>query len=71
MRSKFAKVTWSVEDILGVRPHWTKKRCAEVLSEIEDGLESDMISRGWDTIYFLIGSDYDEDGNNIDPLNRR
>ena len=71
MRSRFAKVTWSVEDIANLRPHWTKRRCAEVLGEMENSIEHDMVSRGWETVHFLLDVDYDEDGNNIDLLNRR
>ena len=68
MRSKFAKVVWAPEDIQILRPHWTKKKCREVLAGIEHGLEDDMISRGWDTIGYDLDHRYDMDGNYIDIM---
>jgi len=65
VRSKFAKVTWSVEDILSLRPHWTKRKCREVLLEIEASIENDMVIRGWNTIEYELGNRYDINGNFI------
>jgi len=68
MRSKFAKVTWSVGDILSLRPHWTRKKCREILWEIEADIEDDMVSRGWETIEFMLGNRYDINGDLAYPL---
>jgi len=68
MRSKFAKVVWTPEDIQTLRPGWSKKKCAKVLAEIEGNIKGDMESRGWETIHFLVDGYYDADGNNISLL---
>jgi len=68
MRSKFAKVVWAPGDIQILRPNWTKRKCAEVLTEMEARIEDDMISRGWDSIEYMLDSEYDIDGNNINIL---
>ena len=65
MRTKFAKVVWMPEDVQALRPHWSKKKCSEVLLEIEEAIEGDMISRGWESLDFLLNADYDFDGNSL------
>ena len=70
MRNKFAKVVWTPEDIQTLRPQWSKKKCAEVLYNIEGNIEDNMVSRGWDTIEAELDHRYDAYGNNIDPFTK-
>jgi hypothetical protein len=54
MREKFATVKWSIEDVLALRPEWTKKKASEFLKDIEDKLEEAMVEEGWNVISYAL-----------------
>ncbi len=62
MKTKFAKVTWGVEDILVLRPNWSKKACAEALEDIEYNIEEAMVDAGSNEIRYALNAFYDENG---------
>ena len=64
MRTKFARVVWSIDDVLGLRPNWTRIQAAEFLEEIERVLEERMVERGWAVIEDLLPAEIRE----VDPL---
>ena len=45
--SKFAKVFWTAEDVLTLRPDWTMEEAENLLSSSEKQIEEGMIERGW------------------------
>lgn len=49
-----AKVSWQVEDIQPLRPHWSPERCEQFLRKIEDDVQEAMTEAGWEVIYEML-----------------
>ncbi len=60
MREKFATVKWSINDVLALRPEWTRREASEVLESMEDQLEEAMVVRGWEVIHQLLDVEFPE-----------
>lgn len=55
-QDSIAPVVWSIEDVRNYFPEGTPDAEMETaLRKIEKALESDMTTRGWETIDFLLG----------------
>ena len=50
MKTKWADVVWQVDDILELRPNWSKKRCVDFLMKFEGKIRDSMIETGWSAI---------------------
>jgi hypothetical protein len=51
MREVFAKITWTIDDVLMLSPDWTRAQASEFLDKIETDLETAMFNVGWEVIY--------------------
>jgi hypothetical protein len=51
----FAMVSWSVDDILELRPTWTSDEALRFLAQHESHLRERLIEHGWSVIETLMG----------------
>ena len=51
---RYAKVEWSVEDVLTLRPKWSEKQAEEFLIKNQGQIQDVMVERGWAAIEFLL-----------------
>lgn len=56
---KRATVYWTVEDILRLKPGWSRQQCAEFLDQEEEEIKEVMIEKGWSYILSTL-NDYDD-----------
>jgi hypothetical protein len=49
----------TVNDVLELRPHWTRKQAAAFLIANAEVIGSEMVVRGIDTLVAVLGSDND------------
>jgi len=54
-RMTFAMVSWSVDDILELRPTWTRDDALRFLAQHESHLRERLIEHGWSVIETLMG----------------
>jgi|ETNvirnome_2_130_1030620.scaffolds.fasta_scaffold02957_8 hypothetical protein len=59
--SEFAKVCWVADDVLSLRPDWTKEEAEKLLSSYEDTISEMMIERGWNVLGDAIAKWEDDD----------
>jgi hypothetical protein len=54
---QFAKVSWTVNDILDLRPEWTREQAHQWLVCNNRHLQDRMIESGWEIIKSLLEYD--------------
>lgn len=54
MEEKFATTSWMAEDVLTLRPNWTRDQAEEFLNENEKHINEAMVSAGWTAIETLL-----------------
>lgn len=50
----WAKVEWTAEDILSLRPEWTEEQAEHFLSLNEKHIQNRLVELGWDVIETLL-----------------
>ena len=50
----YAKVNWTVEDVLSIRPHWTAERAEEELIANEKYIRERLTEVGWNVLEALL-----------------
>ena len=56
MSKKFASVSWSVDDLLSLRPDWSESQAEEWLFENQKYLQDAMVQAGWAAMENLLPS---------------
>lgn len=56
-RDGFASTCWSVDDILGLRPHLTEEAARTFLAGREGLIQDAMVQAGWEAIETLLDED--------------
>ena len=56
-KTKYAKMSWAVEDVLELRPNWTEEQAMEFLSNNQNRIRDRLIELGWEVIEDLIEFD--------------
>ena len=51
---EFARVVWTAEDILTLRPEWTEEKAEEWLAQNERCVQDRSIELGWEVIETLL-----------------
>ena len=51
---KYATVKWTVDDILTLRPEWTKERAEEFLDINEKYIQARLVELGWEVIESML-----------------
>lgn len=51
---KFAPVVWTSEDVLTLRPEWTKDMAEEWLAQNERRIQDRLVELGWEVIETLL-----------------
>jgi hypothetical protein len=54
MNNKYATVEWTVDDILTLRPEWTKERAEEFLDINEKYIQARLVELGWEVIESML-----------------
>jgi hypothetical protein len=54
MNKRFAKIAWTVDDILNLKPNWTEKQAEEWLASNEKYIQDRTIELGWEVIECLL-----------------
>lgn len=54
MRNWFAQTRWHPDDVLDLRPKWTKKKARKFLMDNEKSIRETMIEAGWIAIESLL-----------------
>jgi hypothetical protein len=52
--NKFARVAWTAEDILTLRPEWTEEKADEWLAQNERHIQDRSVELGWEVIETLL-----------------
>lgn len=55
--NKYATVTWTAEDVLTLRPQWSKERAEEWLEANQKYVRDRLVELGWDVIETLLSSE--------------
>lgn len=61
MREWYAIVRWAVDDVLALRPDWSRLKALEFLQKKEEGIKNVMVHYGWEIIETTI-NDYEREG---------
>jgi len=48
--AKYAKLSWTAEDIRTLRPEWSLRRCEEFLLRNEKYIQERLVELGWEVI---------------------
>ena len=54
MKDTYAKVEWTAEDVLTIRPDMTEEQAEEFLQSNEKHLRDRLIELGWDVMESLL-----------------
>lgn len=54
MKEWFAGTRWHPDDVLALRPEWTKQKAMEFLTDCEKHIRDRSIEFGWDAINALL-----------------
>jgi len=57
MDKKFATVSWTVEDILTLRPDWSEDQAEEWIIKNQKHIQSRLVELGWEVIEALMECD--------------
>jgi hypothetical protein len=57
MDKKFATVSWTVEDILTLRPDWSEDQAEEWIIKNQKHIQSRLVELGWEVIETLMECD--------------
>lgn len=60
-KQQYCTVTWTVEDIQSLRPHWTSSECEDFLADNEEDMQAMMIQRGWEIIQSFLDDEDEEE----------
>lgn len=50
----FAAVRWTVDDILTLRPNWSKEKAQEWLENNQSHIQNRLVELGWEVINTLL-----------------
>ena len=50
----YAKVEWTADDILTLRPEWTKEQAEEFLEMNEKHIQNRLVELGWEVIESML-----------------
>ena len=54
MKKFWATVEWSIDDILTLRPEWTREKAEEFLDINEKYIQDRLVELGWEVIETII-----------------
>lgn len=54
MNNTYAKVEWTVDDVLTLRPEWTREKAEEFLDINEKHIQNRIVELGWEVIESML-----------------
>jgi hypothetical protein len=60
-RQQYARVVWTAQDVLTIRPSWTSEQAEEWLANNERNIVDELITHGWDVIESMLPPPSKED----------